>query len=169
MLSVQKRYYTRAAVVGLLCLRSLLASAEPVWADQRIDYSRDIRPILATKCFTCHGPDEQAREAGLRLDHRSAALLPLESGARAIVPGDTQQSELLARVISPDDGLRMPPAESGKELSPAEIDLLRHWIAEGAAYAEHWSFSPVRDVEAPRVGMESWIRNEIDADRKSVV
>ncbi len=163
MLSVQKRYYTRAAVVGLLCLRSLLASAEPVWADQRIDYSRDIRPILATKCFTCHGPDEQAREAGLRLDHRSAALLPLESGARAIVPGDTQQSELLARVISPDDGLRMPPAESGKELSPAEIDLLRHWIAEGAAYAEHWSFSPVRDVEAPRVGMESWIRNEIDA------
>ncbi len=98
-------------VLLLLCpavVQEASGQAEPV------NYSRDIRPILAGKCFVCHGPDEGSREAGLRLDLATSALKPADSGLAAIVPGNSEHSELWARVISADEYEQMPPAETGK-------------------------------------------------------
>ncbi|MCO6455694.1 MAG: PSD1 domain-containing protein [Pirellulaceae bacterium] len=105
-------------------------------ADQTIAFNRDIRPLLSDKCFSCHGPDAAQRKADLRLD------LEADAKAVAIVPGSPADSELWARVSSDDDELRMPPPDSGKSLTAAEIDLLKRWIAAGAPYERHWSFIP---------------------------
>ncbi len=114
-----------------------------------IDFSRDIRPILAAKCFACHGPDGSSREAGLRLDTRDGAVADLGDGFHAIVPGDLEASELWFRVGSDDPELRMPP--KGEPLSAAELDLLRRWIEAGATYEAHWAYEPVADPEVPAV------------------
>ncbi|WP_437203261.1 PSD1 and planctomycete cytochrome C domain-containing protein [Planctomicrobium sp. SH664] len=135
----------------------------PVYAsEQQLEYSRDIRPLLSRYCFSCHGPDESSREAGLRLDHREGALLQLESGERAIVPGEPDQSELLHRITTTDTSVRMPPVETGKSLQPEEVDLLRRWIEQGAGYEDHWAFRPVQDPVPPEVSDPSWPRNGID-------
>jgi hypothetical protein len=125
-----------------------------------IDYNRQIRPILSDNCFRCHGPDEGSREAKLRLDVRDAALQPAKSGAIAIVPGDPAKSELLLRITDAHEP--MPPEESGKKLKPAEVALLRQWIAEGAPYAPHWAFVPPVAPTPPRSHRSGWVRNEID-------
>ncbi len=108
-------------------------------ADDRVQFNRDIRPILSDKCFFCHGPDANKREADLRLDVREAAV-----DAGAIVAGAPDESELLRRVMSDDPDERMPP-ESSKlgRLSSKEIDLLRQWIEQGAEYEGHWAFIPL--------------------------
>ncbi|TWT60633.1 Planctomycete cytochrome C [Rubinisphaera italica] len=116
---------------------------------ERVNYSRDIRPILAGKCFVCHGPDEGSREAGLRLDLATAALEPADSGMAAIIPGDSEHSELIARVNSTDEYEQMPPSETGKSLSEEEKSLLKAWIDQGAEYTAHWSFRSVGSVELP--------------------
>ena len=97
-----------------------------------MDYNREIRPILAKNCFSCHGQDETHRAKGLRLDRRESALTELPDGAVAIVAGEPEASELIARVTEEDESLRMPQRKSGNRLSTAEIDLLKRWIAEGA-------------------------------------
>src|SRR5689334_20133041 len=89
-----------------------------------IDYNRDVKPILSENCYTCHGPDGGRRKAGLRLDQKEAALSELKSGERAIVPGDTSKSALIARITTTDEDDHMPPAKSGKHLSDAQIDVL---------------------------------------------
>lgn len=127
-----------------------------------VDFSRDVQPLLARHCFACHGPDEGSRETGLRLDVRLAAIAELDSGSTAIVPGQPEASELVARVAAEDADLRMPPGEHGAILSPEQVDLLRRWIAAGAAYDNHWSFRPVTRPEPPAVKNESWVRNPID-------
>jgi hypothetical protein len=127
-----------------------------------VDYNRDIRPILAKNCFACHGQDDTHRAKGLRLDRRESALAELPDGAIAIVPGDPEASELVARVTEEDESLRMPERRSGPRLSPAEIDLLKRWVAEGASYAEHWSFVPPADRPLPAVNDRSWPRNGVD-------
>ena len=108
-------------------------------ADQPVVFNHDVRPILSDKCFACHGPDSNKREAGLRLDIRELALKELESGSRAIVPGKPGESELLRRVAAHDADEAMPPdaAKLGR-LTSAEIDTLRRWIAAGAKYQAHW-------------------------------
>jgi hypothetical protein len=127
-----------------------------------VDYDRQIRPILSEKCFRCHGPDEAARQSGLRLDVRDDALKPAESGERAIVPGDLKASQLVARIGSNDPDEAMPPAEINKPLTEREKDLLRRWIAEGAAYRQHWAFAtPVRP-QPPVPREEAWAKNDID-------
>lgn len=126
-----------------------------------VNYTRDIRPILSRKCFTCHGPDESAREAGLRLDLREEALSTLESGSVALVPEDPEGSELYLR-LQEDDFLRMPPTDSGHSLSSDEIALIRRWIEQGALYERHWSFEPIGRPQVPSVADASWARNEID-------
>ncbi|MGE5191667.1 MAG: DUF1549 domain-containing protein, partial [Deltaproteobacteria bacterium] len=127
-----------------------------------VDFNREVRAILSKNCYACHGPDDDHRKAGLRLDRRDSALKTLESGARAVVPGKIDDSELIARVTSTDPGERMPPKNSGRELSDSEISLLQRWIAEGASYAEHWSFlKPVRP-ELPAVKQTGWPKNGID-------
>lgn len=126
-----------------VCLTAVAAAEEPV------SFSRQIRGILSDRCFQCHGPDEAHREAGLRLDEHDAALAELDSGTRAIVPGDADASELIARVISDDPDLRMPPASSGKQVSAAEAQLLKDWINQGAGWGQHWAFEAVVRPESP--------------------
>ncbi len=110
-----------------------------------VRFNEDVRPILAEHCLHCHGPDEAERQGDLRLDLESAAK------AVAIVPGAPDQSLLIERLITDDADLRMPPAETGKPLSPAQVETLRQWISEGAKYQGHWAFEPIRKPEVPSV------------------
>lgn len=131
-------------------------------ADRAVDFQREIRPILSQNCFLCHGPDENERKGGLRLDIRDDALKPAKSGAIAIVPGKLDESELLKRISHSDADELMPPSKSGKKLAAAEIDLLRRWVAEGAPYANHWAYEkPIRSA-LPRITRENWTRNGLD-------
>ena len=112
-------------------------------------YNADIRPILSENCFACHGPDSASREAGLRLDVAEQAVAELDSGLRAIVPGDASVSELLARVTSDDPDVVMPPPEAKLDrLAPADVDKLAAWIAAGASYEPHWTFVPPQPARA---------------------
>lgn len=125
----------------------------PVAAQGKIDFQREVRPILAKHCLKCHGP--AAQEGGLRLDQRERAT------RRAIVPSHPEKSRLLHRVK--DEGEeRMPPAEAGDRLKPAQVEVLRRWIAEGAEYTPHWAF--IRPVQAPTPNVKDgrWPRNPID-------
>lgn len=111
------------------------ARAQPV--PPRIDFNRDVRPILSNKCFHCHGPDEKTRKAKLRLDTREGAV------AAAIVPGKPDHSELMARLTaSADDASVMPPAKAGKPLTAREVQVISQWIKEGAGYSAHWAYVP---------------------------
>jgi hypothetical protein len=136
--------------------------ASPAFAERPLNFSRDISPILSNNCYLCHGPDANHREGGLRLDERSVAIAKMESGKTAIVPGDAAASHLLERVLTSDPDLQMPPAESGKSLSAAEIELLTRWIKEGAEYRGHWSFIPPQRVDPPPVQQTTAVRNGID-------
>jgi hypothetical protein len=127
-----------------------------------VDYLRDVRPILVHNCFQCHGADDAVRQAGLRLDEGTAATAELESGRRAIVPGKPEQSELMARVSSTDAETAMPPAETGNRLTPVEVETLRKWIAEGAAYARHWAYVKPSRPPLPAVRDAAWPRRAID-------
>ena len=97
------------------------------------------------------GHDEAKRAKGLRLDLREAAVKPLKSGDAAIVPGDPEASNLVARISEEDDTLRMPPRKAGNRLSPAEVDVLTRWVQQGAKYAEHWALIPPRAEALPKV------------------
>ena len=109
------------------------------------DFGREVRPILANRCFKCHGPDDATRQGGLRLDRRDAALAEADSGNRAIVPGHADDSELVARINSSEADVVMPPPDTKGVLTPGEKEILAAWIAAGAPYAEHWAFGkPVR-------------------------
>ncbi|MFM8572595.1 MAG: PSD1 and planctomycete cytochrome C domain-containing protein, partial [Pirellula sp.] len=146
---------TRATCFGWLVLIS-----QVVLAENPISYNRDIRPILADKCFACHGFDEKKREAGLRLDTFEGASFERD-GKRAIVPGDPKASLLWDRVHATDPDIKMPPPESHKELTAAEIELLGRWIKEGAQYQKHWAFEPL--VDHPLPPQASGGKNQIDA------
>ncbi|MBX3440912.1 MAG: DUF1553 domain-containing protein [Planctomyces sp.] len=147
----------------LMCGILVLPSAASAAGGGGPDYTRDIRPILAGRCFKCHGPDEATREAGLRLDVREDALRTLDSESAAIVPGDPDASGLLARVRESDPDLRMPPASEGPPLSEREVDLLSRWIAAGGAYARHWSYvAPVRPDRPKGASPAGWSHNAID-------
>jgi len=119
--------------------------------DESLRYNRDVLPILAEHCFACHGVDSAKRAAGLRLDQREASLQKLKSGARAIVPGDWQNSEVGKRVTSQEPSTRMPPIETGHTLSKAERETLQRWIESGAVYESHWAYLPPRAVVPPTV------------------
>jgi hypothetical protein len=134
------------AVAALLVLAPVAgaggAAAEPV------RYGRDVLPILSAKCFACHGPDEEGRQADLRLDLEADAKADRDSG-RVIVPGNPDASELLIRVTSSNADVVMPPGDSHKPLTAEQIEVLRRWIAEGAAWGRHWSFEPVVRPRVP--------------------
>lgn len=139
-------------------------SASPIHAQTgKVQYARDILPILSTHCFTCHGPDAKLQKAGLRLDVAETAFKTLKSGSRAVVPGKVKESELLNRVHSTEDADRMPPPSTKKSLTAAEKQLLKRWIEEGAEYQRHWAFvKPVRPG-VPTVQSKDWNRGPIDA------
>ncbi len=133
------------------------AAEPPTAPTPSVDFRQDVQPILAQRCFRCHGPNEA--QGGLRLNSRDTALAELESGARAIVPNKPEESVLLGRVAATDE-LRMPP--EGKPLTPEQISVLRGWIAQGAPWQNHWAFETVRRPPAPPVENEAWVRNPID-------
>jgi mono/diheme cytochrome c family protein len=150
-----------AGVLVLAAQQSTPASSQP--ADP-IDYNWDVRPILSENCFQCHGPDEKSRRAGLRLDQVEGAtrVLNEQSGRRAIVPGNPDQSELIRRVTNPNVAARMPPAQTNKTLTPEKIETLRRWIAAGAQYKPHWSFiSPARPAP-PQIAVHAPPLTDID-------
>jgi hypothetical protein len=122
-----------------------------------IQYNRDIRPILSQNCFNCHGP--AAKKGGLRLDERDIAVKPAKSGERPIVDGKPAESELIRRIFSKDADEVMPPPNSHKTLKPAEKELLKKWIAEGAKYQKHWSFEAPVKAALPKIAA----KNPIDA------
>src|SRR5262249_10844264 len=153
---------TRTALLPLppLPLTPLPAAA----ADRPIDSSRDIRPILAHHCWSCHGPDEKAREAGLRLDTRDGALARREQGKPAIVPGKPAASALVARIEAEKPSRRMPPPAAKKPLDDRQKQLLRRWIGQGADDSLHCACVAPRRPAVPGVrGQESAVRNPIDA------
>jgi hypothetical protein len=137
----------------------VVADAEP--PSVAVDFNREVRPLLSRNCFRCHGEDAEHREANLRLDERDAATAALPSGTTPIVSGQPDKSEIVARIIASDDSVRMPPPDSGNKLKSEEIALLRRWIEQGAAYAEHWAFVPPNRPPLPEVKRE-WARNPID-------
>lgn len=128
---------------------------------ERVEFNRDIRPILSDKCFACHGPDENQREADLRLDRESDAHAD-RGGYAAIQPGNAKESELYRRVSSTDADERMPPESFGKDLSPREVALLRHWIKQGGKWQKHWSFIAPTRPSLPNNAGNPWPRVAID-------
>ncbi len=126
-----------------------------------LDFEREVRPILAEKCMLCHGPDDS--KAGLRLTGIEYAAKVLESGARAVVPGEPEHSEMIARVRSDDPDLQMPPPGKGEPVTPAEADILHEWIAGGAVWPKHWSFTRLQKADPPLIRDADWGRHPIDA------
>jgi mono/diheme cytochrome c family protein len=131
-------------------------------ASAKVDFTRDVRPILASHCFKCHGPDEGTRKAGLRLDVRADALKPAKSDAVAIVPGQPDQSELVSRIFTADEDDLMPPPSTKHPLTAEQRELLKRWIKEGAEYQAHWAFVVPKQVALPKVREKNWPRNAID-------
>ena len=145
---------------AVACVAACLAWSAA--AAERIGYNRDIRPILSENCFGCHGPDDHDRKAGLRLDVPQPDQPPTDSGLAAIVQGKPDESEVIARILSDDPDLVMPPPESNKSLTAAQKETLRRWIAAGAAYEPHWAYlAPVRPA-VPAVKHAAWPKNDID-------
>ena len=128
----------------------------------RVDFNRQVRAVLSDKCFHCHGPDPKNRKAGLRLDTKEGAFEETQSGLRAVVPGDLEESELIARITSEDENDRMPPKSLGRDLTPAEVDVLRRWVDQGAEWKDHWAFIPPERPPLPDVVRRDWPRNGID-------
>jgi hypothetical protein len=128
----------------------------------KLDFNRDVQPILSDKCYFCHGPDPKQRKAKLRLDTQESAYKLNSDKEAAVVPGKPDKSLLVARITSKDPDELMPPAESHRSLSAREIQILTKWIEQGAPYAKHWSFIPPVRPEMLAVKNEKWVRNPID-------
>ncbi len=143
------------------CLAVSLLSVDAP-ADNQPDFNREVRPLLSDRCFSCHGPDEAERAAELRLDQMES-LVAQRGGYQVVVPGQPDKSELLTRITTTDDDLRMPPSGHGKPLTEEEIDTLRRWIAGGAEMHDHWAFVPPRHHATQAVKDESWPLNWIDS------
>lgn len=152
-----------ASVLAAVC--ACLSGAVFAESPTKVDFNFQVRPILADRCFTCHGPDERARKAKLRLDIRDQALAVRDpaAGTRAVAPSQPDQSEMVRRIFSADPEEVMPPPASNLSLTPAEKDLLRRWIAEGAEYQQHWAFVPLKEPPVPAPPASDRPQNPIDA------
>ncbi len=134
-------------------------------ADERtgqVDFDRDVRPILSDRCFACHGPDAQRRQADLRLDTSESVFASLGDSMWIVRPGDLERSELYQRISVEDDDLRMPPVDSKLALNDQEKNVLRRWIEQGAPWKQHWAFQPITAPDVPPVSHQQWPRNAID-------
>jgi len=156
--------YAGGAVVAILASCSGDASVQEASLPDEVSYSFDVRPILSDKCFVCHGPDANQRQAGLRLDVAEEAYKALAEnpGAHAIVPGDLERSQVYVRITSEDSTMKMPPAGSNLSLTSREVAVIKRWIEQGAEYEPHWAFVAPKNQTIPKVGEEEWPTNEID-------
>jgi len=158
--------FRRCRTAFLWVVLTLAALTPRLHAAPRVDFNREVRPLLSDTCFACHGPDASKVKGGLRLDDRDRALQAAKSGKAAIVPGQPDASELIARIETADADDRMPPAESHKVLTPAQKDLLRRWIAEGAEYQGHWAYQPPVRPQAPDgpAAIDFFVRERLKAE-----
>ena len=142
----------------------LLEATTSVWAQsppEKIDFNRDIRPILSETCFTCHGPDHNKRQAELRLDTRDG-LHGATGGPKPLVPGKPAESEIIARLTATEPEERMPPASTGKVVTPQQIELIKKWIEQGAEFKGHWAYITPVESPLPKVDRPEFVRNDID-------
>ena len=151
-------YKTRLNTCSLVWL-SLFTASVNATESQPVDFGREIQPILARRCYQCHGPN--ASEGGLQLNSRDGSIAELDSGEFAIVPGDAAASVILDRIRSEDEDLQMPP--EGKRLTAEEIELIERWISQDASWSEHWAFERPTRPEVPATENTDWIVNPIDA------
>ena len=147
--------------ISAIVAAALVAINEPAHvaiaqANIEVSFNRDIRPILAKHCWACHGPDEESRQADLRLDNYESAA------HSAINVNDPASSELIKRVLSQVADEVMPPPESGPPLSASQIELLKKWIASGAKFETHWAFAPPVRPMIPAVKQSNWAKRPID-------
>ena len=149
-----RRTIVGSSLIGLSPL-SVLAAIASARAADKVDFNRDIRPLLSDKCYFCHGPDPKQRKAGLRLDDRAVAIKK-----KAIVPGKPDESELIDRLPAAPEADRMPPPETHKTLTRStEGPVQTRWIAEWArSYTPHWAYAPDRT----RAGRSAEAPNPID-------
>jgi Protein of unknown function (DUF1549)/Planctomycete cytochrome C len=147
--------WSNASLVGVL---TLVALGGPAQTAEKLEYNRDIRPLLAEYCFACHGPDSAARKAGLRLDQRDLAIKK-----EAIVPGQPAASLLIEHINATKADKVMPPPSTNKSLTAAQKETLKLWVAQGAEYQPHWSLIAPRKPVPPAVKNSAWVRNPIDS------
>ena len=143
------------------CTLSFAIASDPAGFPDRIEFNRDIRPILSDRCFSCHGPDKNKREAETRLDTLEG-LHGSTDKTGPLVPGNPDASEMIRRIESLDNDKRMPPPEFAKDLSEYEKALLRKWIQQGAKWEGHWAFQPIRNTPTPKVTEERFSRSALD-------
>ena len=147
---------------SIVLLASVVVLVSSAAAEEKpVDFRSQIRPLLSDRCFHCHGPDEHDRQAELRLDTFEGATADL-GGHAAITPDSPEKSELVERIFTRDADLVMPPADSGKKLTPEEAELIRRWIKEGARYEKHWAYEPLQSPTVPTNPVDHWSRNAID-------
>ncbi|NDJ11492.1 MAG: hypothetical protein EBY17_09910 [Acidobacteriia bacterium] len=135
----------------------LSLAAVGVLQAQKVDFQREIRPVLSDNCFQCHGPDQGTRMAGLRLDLKDGLL-----ASGVIVSGKPAESKLYQRIAETDEARRMPPRYSHKSLTPTQISRVKLWIEQGAPWVEHWAYSAPVKAPLPVVKNTLWARNPID-------
>lgn len=162
-------YFLIFTIAGMVYIIQSCNNSESHITAQRsipdtVSYNFDIRPILSDKCYACHGPDANKREAGLRLDIAENAYKALKENpkAHAVVPGKPQLSEVFLRISSQDTSIMMPPPSSNLKLSAHEINLIEKWIKQGAKYEKHWAFVAPKKPVIPEVKNKQWAKNEID-------
>jgi hypothetical protein len=155
-------------IIFILTASALAAHAEGSIHAANIEFNRDVRPILSDACFHCHGPDQNTRESGLRLDIREEVLKAAESGDLPIVPGQPAKSEVIRRIFTDDKDDLMPPAKAHKALTAAQKETLKQWIAEGAEYQIHWAFLPVKRPVVPALAahpVDAFIQQRLAAEK----
>ncbi len=150
---VKRRFLSLLTIAMALSSRAV--------AEEAVDFNRDIQPILSNHCYACHGQDAEARQGGLRLDRREDALAGGDNGP-AFVPGDPDSSALVARTLSTNPDEQMPPPKVKKTMTEADKQLLVRWVKEGAEYAKHWSFEPIKNAAPPSVFSKDWPRTPVD-------
>ena len=142
-------------IISMLLIMGLTALAN---ATEPISFNKQIRPILADRCYACHGPDSAQRVSDMRLDQQETTFQELPSGEFPVVKGKPNESAVIHRIVSDDDEIKMPPVDSGKTLTQQEIELIQQWISEGADWNKHWAYEAPQHSPLPRP-IKNWQQN----------
>ncbi len=156
------------AICMSLTISVFVARAAELPQPAKIEFNRDIRPILSDACFHCHGPDKNTRESGLRLDIREEALKESKLGEFPIVPGQADKSDIIRRILTDDEDEKMPPAKAHKVLTSAQKETLKKWVAQGAEYQIHWAYLPIQRPPVPATSphpVDAFIRQRLATEK----